>query len=95
MIHQFQADDETSPVLFDEDPMEALRRNVFIHVFHDPNPAEIIGLLGEDNAMWGSDFPHPEGLRDPLAFSEEITDLPLDVQQKVMGGNLARLVGVG
>jgi hypothetical protein len=43
----------------------------------------------------GSDFPHPEGLRDPLAFSEEIDHLPIDVQKAVMGGNLARLLGVG
>jgi predicted TIM-barrel fold metal-dependent hydrolase len=74
--------------------MDALRRNVFIHVFHDPDPIELIGLLGVDNAMWGSDFPHPEGLRDPLAFSEEITSLPLEHQKLVMGGTLARLLNV-
>jgi hypothetical protein len=94
LLHQFQVAYERSPVLFDEDPMDALRRNVFIHSFHDPDPIELIGLLGVENTMWGSDFPHPEGLRDPLAFSEEITSLPLDVQKAVMGGNLARLVGV-
>lgn len=75
--------------------MDALRRHVFIHVFKDPNPIELIELLGVENTMWGSDFPHPEGLRDPLAFSEEIAELPLDVQKAVMGGNLARLLGVG
>ena len=44
--------------------------------------------------MWGSDFPHPEGMRDPLAFSEAITSLPLEDQKLVMGGNLAKLIGV-
>jgi hypothetical protein len=33
-------------------------------------------------------------LRDPLAFSEEITSMPGEHQKLVMGGNLARLMGV-
>ena len=45
--------------------------------------------------MFGSDFPHPEGMRHPLAFSDEITSLSLDDQKRVMGGNLAGLVGGG
>jgi predicted TIM-barrel fold metal-dependent hydrolase len=44
--------------------------------------------------MWGSDFPHPEGMRDPLAFTEDITTLPTEDQVLVMGGNLSRLLGV-
>jgi hypothetical protein len=94
MVTQFRTAYEKSPQLFDEDPMEALRRNVFIHVFHDPDPIELIGLLGVENSMWGSDFPHPEGLRDPLAFSADITSMAFEDQKLVMGGNLARLLGV-
>jgi predicted TIM-barrel fold metal-dependent hydrolase len=94
LFNQFQTAYDRSPALFDEDPIEVLRRNVFFHAFHDANPVELIDLIGVDNTMWGSDFPHPEGLRDPLAFSEEITGLPIEVQRKVMGDNLARLLGV-
>jgi Amidohydrolase len=95
MLEQFQRAWAATPQLFDEDPMAALRRNVFIHVFHDPDPIQLVELLGVNNAMWGSDFPHPEGLRDPLAFSEEITSLSPEDQKLVMGGNLAGLIGVG
>ena len=49
-------------------------------------------MLGVANSMFGSDFPHPEGLRDPLAFSEEIATLPIEDQELVMGGNLERLM---
>jgi hypothetical protein len=94
MLQQFQHAYEHAPQLFDEDPMDALKRNVFIHVFHDRDPIELISMLGVANSMWGSDFPHPEGLRDPLAFSEDITDMPLEDRKAVMGGNLARLMGV-
>jgi predicted TIM-barrel fold metal-dependent hydrolase len=67
---------------------------VWIHVFREPKPVELIRLMGVDNSLFGSDFPHPEGLRDPLAFSEDITELTSEERQKVMGGNLARLMGV-
>jgi predicted TIM-barrel fold metal-dependent hydrolase len=94
MLRQFAEAYERTPLLFDEDPLEVLRRNVWIHIFHDENPVELISMLGVANSMFGSDFPHPEGLRDPLAFSEEITTLPADDQELVMGGNLARLMKV-
>ena len=87
MLQPFPAAYERSPILFDEDPLEVLRRNVWIHIFHDNNPLELISMLGVANSMFGSDFPHPEGLRDPLTFSEEIATLPIEDQELVMGGN--------
>jgi Amidohydrolase len=94
MLRQFGEAYARTPVLFDEDPLEVLKRNVWIHIFHDPDPVELINLLGVGNSLFGSDFPHPEGLRDPLAFSEDISSLPVEDQKAVMGGNLARLMKV-
>jgi len=94
MLRQFADAYERAPILFDEDPLEVLRRNVWIHIFQDPNPVELIDMLGVPNSMFGSDFPHPEGLRDPLAFSEAISSLPEADKEAVMGGNLARLMKV-
>jgi len=94
LIQQFEEAWEKTPVLFDEEPMKVLRRNIFIHVSQDPDPVELIKLIGVENSMFGSDFPHPEGLRDPLGFSEAITSLPADDQKAVMGGNLARIMKV-
>ena len=95
MLQQFQEAYDKAPVLFDENPMDVLRRNVFIHIFQDPNPVELIRMLGVENSLFGSDFPHPEGLRDPLAFSEQITELTPQERALVMGGNLAHLMKIG
>ena len=42
--------------------------------------------------MWGSDFPHPDGLwpdsREYIA--REMTDLPVDVRRKIICENAAR-----
>ena len=46
--------------------------------------------------MWASDFPHPDakfpGTTKMLA--EAIAELPLEDQQKIVGGNAAELYGL-
>ena len=90
-----RAYDET-PVLFDENPVEVFNRNVWVHAFHEADPKGLIDLgLPVDHIMFGSDFPHPEGMEDPLAYSEVVKDLPFEQQALVMGGSLAKAMKVG
>ena len=83
-----------APTDFDEDPVEVFKRNIYIHPFHEEDPRGLIALLGADRVLFGSDYPHPEGLADPISFVDEIKDLDDEVIRKVMGGNLARLMHV-
>ncbi|HEX5587580.1 MAG TPA: amidohydrolase family protein [Acidimicrobiia bacterium] len=93
-VHKLQATYERSPALFDEDPVEVFKRNIYVHAFHDPDPAGLVDLLPADHVMWGSDFPHPEGMADPLAYSEAVEDLDAETQALIMGGSLARIMKV-
>jgi predicted TIM-barrel fold metal-dependent hydrolase len=87
---------EQAPVLFDESPVEVFNRNVWVHAFHEPDPKGLIELgIPVDHIMFGSDFPHPEGMADPLAYSEVVTDLPLEQQGWIMGGSLEKAMRVG
>ena len=95
-LQRMQAVYERSPVLFDEDPFEVFKRNFYVHIFHEPDPQGLLDLgLPADRLMFGSDFPHPEGLGDPLAYSEVVENLEPDVQELIMGGTLARALKVG
>ncbi len=51
-------------------------------------------VIGVDNVLFGSDFPHPEGMADPLSFVDDLDGLTPEDTAKVMGGNLARLMNV-
>ena len=85
----------SSAVLFDEDPFEVFRRNIWIHLFHEPDPQGILDLgLEADHLMFGSDFPHPEGMADPLAYSEVVSGLDADTQALIMGGSVAAALRV-
>jgi predicted TIM-barrel fold metal-dependent hydrolase len=85
---------ERSPKAFEEDPIETLKRAIAIHPFHEEDPKGLIELVGVDNVVFGSDYPHPEGLFDPVTWVDELDGLPQDDQAKIMGGNLARLMKV-
>ncbi|HEY7106990.1 MAG TPA: amidohydrolase family protein [Acidimicrobiia bacterium] len=93
---RLQRASEKQSVLFDEDPVEVFNRNVWVHIFHEPDPQGIIDLgIPVDHLMFGSDFPHPEGMNDPLAYSEIVKDLPLEQQKMIMGGSLEKAMKVG
>ena len=85
----------TARPFFDENPVDTVKRNVKIHLFRDRDPVELTRLVSADAAVFGSDFPHPEGQADPLDFADQLAGLPADDIRKVMGGNLDRILGVG
>jgi len=87
---------DRSPMIFDEDPFEVFKRNIYVHIFHEPDPKGLLDMgLPASRLMFGSDFPHPEGLGDPLAYSEVVEGLPTTEQELIMGGTLAQALKVG
>ena len=94
LVHDMERAYAFHPYLFDEDPVAVFTRNVFVHPFHEDDPKGLVALLGADNVLFGSDYPHPEGLADPISFVDDLAGLPDDDIAKVMGGNLSRLMNV-
>ncbi|MCU1366729.1 MAG: amidohydrolase 2 [Ilumatobacteraceae bacterium] len=82
------------PQDFPENPIEAMRRAIHISPFWEEDFGRLAELLGPDRVLFGSDFPHPEGLSQPVKFAEEIKHLDEELVGKIMGGNLARLMNI-
>ena len=59
---------------------------------HRPDLSGLIDLIGADRVLFGSDFPHPEGLAEPAKLTPEIAELPEPVIEAVMGKNLRELL---
>ena len=79
------------PHSFSEDPVEAFKRCVYVAPFWEDNFAHIAEMIGPDRVVFGSDWPHPEGLKDPLNLVEDLAGLSDEDVQKVMGGNMVDL----
>jgi predicted TIM-barrel fold metal-dependent hydrolase len=82
------------PQEFAENPVDVLKRNIHISPFWEENLVELAALLGEDRVLFGSDYPHPEGLASPRSYLDELAGAPDELVRKIMGGNLARLMNV-
>ena len=82
-----------NPGAFDEDPLVALKRSIMLHPFFEEDILGVVDAIGADNVVFGSDYPHPEGMHDPTSFVDEIDSLPVEDQAKIMGGNLNKLLG--
>jgi predicted TIM-barrel fold metal-dependent hydrolase len=95
MIEHMEQAYSYEPQIFDEDPVVALKRNVWIHPFHEDDTKGLTELIGVDHVVFGSDYPHPEGLKDPLSFVDELEGMSHDDIAKIMGGNMADLMKVG
>jgi predicted TIM-barrel fold metal-dependent hydrolase len=83
------------PQMFEEDPVEAFKRNVYVAPFHEDDIAQLVEVLGIDHLLFGSDYPHPEGLAEPCSYADHLPrGMPEEDVAKIMGGNLSRIMRV-
>ena len=82
------------PQDFAENPVDVVRRNIYICGFWEDDYGALAELIGEEHVLFGSDFPHPEGLAQPASFIEDLSHLPEETVRNMMGGNLARLMNM-
>jgi predicted TIM-barrel fold metal-dependent hydrolase len=83
------------PQEFDGDPIEQFKRNVWVNPFHEDDIEALIAELGADHILFGSDWPHPEGLAEPCSYIDHLPDHLSDEDVAgIMGGNLAGIMNV-
>ena len=76
-------------------PSEYWHRQCYATYQSDPVGLRLLDLIGEENVMWGSDFPHPDGVwPDSQEFiNREFENVPDEIKRKVICENAAKLYG--
>ncbi len=74
-------------------PSDFFHRNVFLSFQEDPVGIRERDLIGVDNLMWGSDYPHQEST---FPYSRQVVDrvlegVPADERRKILRDTTARL----
>jgi predicted TIM-barrel fold metal-dependent hydrolase len=59
------------PQAFAEHPLETFRRHVFVAPFYEDDTNDLKQHIPTNRILFGSDFPHPEGLANPLDFVKD------------------------
>jgi predicted TIM-barrel fold metal-dependent hydrolase len=79
------------PDYYGEDPAETFRHHVWINPFWEDHMADVIDLMGADRVIYGSDWPHVEGLAHPRDILDELDGVSADDRQKVLFDNAVGL----
>jgi predicted TIM-barrel fold metal-dependent hydrolase len=85
---------EKMPQAYSEKPSDTFKRHFWMHPFHEEDPRDLVKLLGADHIIFGSDFPHIEGLANPISWADELHGLPEEHIRMIMGGNMMELLGL-
>jgi predicted TIM-barrel fold metal-dependent hydrolase len=75
-------------------PSEALAEHLWLSPFPEDDVPGLIELLGASQVLFGSDYPHPEGLRLPRDFVPLLEGCSDAVKRQVLRSNTAGLLGL-
>jgi predicted TIM-barrel fold metal-dependent hydrolase len=79
--------DRKLPGHFAQDPVETFRRHIWISPFWEERIEDVIELVGPDRVLFGSDWPHVEGLPQPVQYLDEIGTLDEGVRRRLVHDN--------
>jgi predicted TIM-barrel fold metal-dependent hydrolase len=79
------------PGAFAEDPVETFKRHVWVSPYYEDDLPGLRETIGAERILLGSDWPHAEGLADPLSFVQDLTGFPPGDIRLVMRENALAL----
>jgi predicted TIM-barrel fold metal-dependent hydrolase len=79
------------PGYFKEDPVDTFRRHVWINPFWEDDVYEITELMGPERVIFGSDWPHIEGMPQPLDYVAELANFDPATKRRILRENTREL----
>ena len=73
-------------------PSELFRQHVYVSPFHEEDIRALAELIGAERVLFGSDYPHPEGLAEPNDFVAGLSGMSAGDIERIMRSNLAELL---
>ena len=77
---------------FPEPPADTLRRHVSVAPYYEEDVRALADRIGVERVLMGSDFPHAEGLAEPVRFVDELKELDAHETRLVMRDNGRKLL---
>jgi predicted TIM-barrel fold metal-dependent hydrolase len=94
LVKRLRKQQNQAPRGFVEDPLDTLRRHLWLTPYCEEDFQALAELIGIERILFGSDWPHGEGLARPLEFHELISDFSDAEQRRIMHDNCATLLGL-
>jgi predicted TIM-barrel fold metal-dependent hydrolase len=83
------------PQHFAEDPTETFARHVWVAPYFEDDARALADAIGVEHVLLGSDFPHAEGLADPVRYLDELDGFSDAEVRRIMRDNALGLLEPG
>ena len=80
-----------TPGSFPADPVATLRQHVWVAPYYEDDIRGLADTIGADRVLFGSDWPHAEGLADPRSFVDDLAGFGDDEIRLIMRDNAEAL----
>ena len=91
LIAKLRSTTKKMPGYFTEDPVTTLQRHWWINPFWEDDVNEVVRLIGAERVLFGSDWPHIEGMPEPLDYVPELAKLTEAERKAVLLDNVVEL----
>ncbi|MFM7271491.1 MAG: amidohydrolase family protein [Actinomycetes bacterium] len=83
-----------TPSAYGDDPVEQLQRSVWVSPYYEDDLHAVRDAIGVERIIFGSDYPHAEGLEVPASFVDDLTGFSDAEIRRVMRENGRELIGL-
>jgi predicted TIM-barrel fold metal-dependent hydrolase len=75
-------------------PSKVLMEHLHVSPFYEEDIVGLVNDIGAERVMFGSDYPHPEGVAEPVDFAQRLEGLSDDQIRMIMRDNASSLFGI-
>ena len=79
------------PFAFKQHPVDQFTEHVWVAPYYEDDMALLKDAVGVENLLFGSDFPHTEGLPEPTQFVKDIPSFTPEETKAIMRDNVLEL----
>jgi predicted TIM-barrel fold metal-dependent hydrolase len=91
LLHGLQVLHGQNPGMFRTNPVDQFIEHCWVAPFVEDSVPDLATHLPADRILFGSDWPHAEGLGHPRDFFKNVEDLPIEDQRRIMVENAREL----
>ena len=91
LFRKLRSNHRRMPGYFKEDPIETFRRHVWINPFWEDDVNEVVEQMGAEHVIFGSDWPHIEGMPKPLDYVDELAAFDDEARLRILRENTVGL----
>ena len=92
LIRRFSKAFKQAGYAFAEDPIKTFQNHIWVAPYYEDDLMELRELIGVEHILFGSDFPHAEGLATPMNFLEDLGGFSSMEVEQIMSRNGRELV---